>query len=34
MGVGRFSTEYRPKMMDIHNAEGIIIKPPFVFGNI
>ncbi|CAK74484.1 unnamed protein product (macronuclear) [Paramecium tetraurelia] len=34
MGVGRFSTAYRPKMMDIHNAEGLIIKPPFVFGII
>ncbi|CAD8098694.1 unnamed protein product [Paramecium sonneborni] len=34
LGVGRFSTEYRPKMMDIENTEGLIIKTPFVFGII
>ncbi|CAD8099302.1 unnamed protein product [Paramecium sonneborni] len=34
LGIGRFSTAYRPKMMDIENVEGLIIKPPFVFGII
>ncbi|CAD8131463.1 unnamed protein product [Paramecium pentaurelia] len=34
IGLGRFSTAYRPKMVDIQNAQGYIIKPPFVFGII
>ncbi|CAD8170736.1 unnamed protein product [Paramecium pentaurelia] len=32
IGLGRFSTAYRPKMVDIQNAQGYIIKPPFIFG--
>ncbi|CAD8166828.1 unnamed protein product [Paramecium octaurelia] len=34
IGLGRFSTAYRPKMVDIQNAQGYIIKPPFIFGMI
>ncbi|CAD8174902.1 unnamed protein product [Paramecium octaurelia] len=32
IGLGRFSTYYRPKMVDVQIADGYIIKPPFVFG--
>ncbi|CAK76987.1 unnamed protein product (macronuclear) [Paramecium tetraurelia] len=34
IGLGRFSTAYRPKMVDIQNAQGYIMKPPFIFGMI
>ncbi|CAD8086576.1 unnamed protein product [Paramecium sonneborni] len=34
IGLGRFSTAYRPKMVDIQSAQGYIIKPPFIFGII